>query len=72
MNELIVPVREDDIHATYLVPLPAFTTVEAATHTIATAAAASITGKRGRKLSRKHAPAAGAVLGARPVVGAVG
>jgi hypothetical protein len=55
VNELIVPVREDDVHATYLVPLPEFTTVEAATHAIATAAATAITGKRGRKLNRKRA-----------------
>ncbi len=55
MNELIVPVREDDVHATYLVPLPGFTTVEAATQVIAAAAATAITGKRGRKLTRKRA-----------------
>jgi hypothetical protein len=44
MDELVVPVRED-VHATYLVPLPAHTDTETATHVISAAAAATITGK---------------------------
>jgi hypothetical protein len=45
MAELVVPVREH-VHATYVVPLPAPTTVKAATQVIATAVAETVTGRQ--------------------------
>jgi len=44
MDELIVPVREE-VRTVYVVPLPTFTTIEAADRVIATEVARTVTGK---------------------------